>query len=106
MEDELNTPAGGAVDPRSGHIVDPHAVPTVFTDELLACGHANGVLNVTLGAVDYTYKLPDQDLYHVWVTSRLRMSLDMAERLHDALGKVVAAARSGRPLNFDPNKAN
>lgn len=72
-------------------IRDPHHVPITFGSVLIGVGHWNGVVNLTIGAAQFTPQVTtdtqaDPDFV---VTSRLRLDLACATQLYTALGKII-----------------
>lgn len=76
-------------------ITDPYSVPLTFVAHVLGQGHANGIVNLTLGAPRWTPTgttkdepegVVDMDMI---ITSRLRMDLACAQQLRDALDTLL-----------------
>jgi hypothetical protein len=71
-------------------ITDPHLVPVVFVNEVLGTGFVNGVVNITLGTMQFTPSLSDNEVDPDWVISaRLRMDMYCAQRLRDSLDAII-----------------
>lgn len=78
-------------------ITDPHNVPVTFVSQVLGQGHANGVVNLTLGVARWTPDgLPvekDEEGAKVEIdmviASRLRMDLSCAKQLRDSLDSIL-----------------
>ncbi|MGU3493368.1 hypothetical protein ACLBXM_04930 [Xanthobacteraceae bacterium A53D] len=92
MSDEENLPSTAA---KSVEVVDPLEIPPLFTDWLVTGGVNEGVVNVTLGAIDHSMRRTDDELARVMVVGRLRMSAGFAERLHRFLGDILGKSEEG-----------
>ncbi|MTH33067.1 hypothetical protein GL279_00445 [Paracoccus limosus] len=86
MVTEVELAAAG----KSVEIIDPNAVETEFVDWLVSCKQFEGVVSLGLGTVDYAAQKPGQENPHVVITSKLRMSIPMAARIHAVLGMMLA----------------
>lgn len=72
-------------------ITDPHRVPVTFVSGVLNQGIVNGVINVTLGTLNFTPSATEVTPDMV-IASRLRMDLVCAAQLRDALDSLLTAA--------------
>lgn len=73
-------------------ITDPYNVPITFCNDVVASGHLNGTVNLTLAAARFsptTQGKIDPDLV---IASRLRMDLYCAASLHAALGRILESS--------------
>lgn len=70
-------------------VIDRDAVETQFVDWLVSCKQFEGVVSLGLGTVDYAAQKPDDENPHVVITSKLRMSIPMAARIHAVLGAML-----------------
>lgn len=70
-------------------IVDPHDVQTTFVDWIVSVGVVEGVLNISLGTVDYSMRRNNDELPRVVIGSRLRMTAGHAKRVHEAIGNAL-----------------
>jgi len=107
MEDHMA--ADNNITPQLIPVIDPKLVDTKFVDWLVTCGQIENVLNITFGVINQPIKGDSSDGLHVEVASKLRMTLDMAERVHAVIGNVLAQAGRGAavtPPDSIRNKLN
>ena len=75
-------------------ITDPHTVPVTFVNQVVAAGHLNGVVNLTLATARWSPK-PDGKVDIDMVTaSRLRMDLVCAVQLRAQLDRIIGEAEA------------
>lgn len=70
-------------------IGDPYKTPTIFVNQVVGCGHLNGVVNITLATAQFTPNTDggvDPDFV---ITARLRMDLFCASQVYEQLGKII-----------------
>lgn len=89
----MNETTGSAGPKRIATYVDPYNAPPLFVDWIMTGGTFEGVLNLSLGSVDHTFRDEESDLPRVAVLARLRMSIEFAERLQAALGDLVKKSK-------------
>lgn len=91
------------VRPKQPKVVDPHHVETAFVDWLVTAGAYDGVVNLTLGALDHAFAIPPDGLADAVITSRLRMSMVTAERLYNVLGGLLGKEpQAAGPITVPP----
>ena len=84
-------------DKLSEPLTDPNNEPIKFVNEVAGIGILNGVVNITFSTARF---LPQDDVVILdqIVASRLRFDLYCAQRLHDALGKILDENTKGPAL--------
>lgn len=73
-------------------VVVASGVNVTFVDWIITGGHYEGVVNLALGTIEHSLKDPDDEMAHVMITSRLRMTIPFAARLHAVLGDMLQGA--------------
>lgn len=86
-------------------IVEPEGSSIAYADWIVTGGSFEGVVNLSLGTVDYALRGNADEPFRVVVCANLRMSTAFATRLHAALGHilgVVPAADEPGPATTPP----
>lgn len=83
-------------DPKTEFLVipDPDNVPVVFASHVVAAGHLNGVVNLTLAVARFSPNAAggvDPDLV---VASRLRLDMGCTAQLYEQLGRILGQAEA------------
>ena len=75
-------------------ITDNGGAPVVFVSDIAAAGMLNGVINVTFVTANFTpVGTGTQDMTtDLVISSRLRMDMYCATRLHDQLARIIEDA--------------
>lgn len=82
-------------------VTDPNNVPVTFVNQVLGQGHANGVINLTLGVARWTPVGPREDAPNgvvevdMVIASRLRMDLQCAKQMRDSLNELLSKLLPG-----------
>ena len=75
-------------------VTDPHAVPVTFVNQVVAAGHLNGVVNLTLATARWSPTPKGEVDIDMVVASRLRMDLVCAVQMRDQLDRIIAQAEA------------
>lgn len=70
-------------------IVEPENSRVVYADWIVTGGAFEGVVNISLGTVDYSLRAGPDEPFRVLVCANLRMSTAFAGRLHNALSHIL-----------------
>ena len=70
-------------------IVEPENARVVYADWIVTGGAFEGVVNISLGTVDYSLRAGPDEPFRVLVCANLRMSAAFAGRLHSALSHIL-----------------
>lgn len=75
-------------------ITDPHNVPITFFNQVVAAGHFNGVVNLTLGAARFSPTEAGAIDTDMIVAARLRMDMAGAVQMRDQLDRIITQAEA------------
>ncbi len=75
-------------------ITDPHNVPVTFVNQVVAAGHLNGIVNMTLGVARFSPTEAGAIDTDMIVASRLRMDMACAMQLRDQLDRIIGQAEA------------
>lgn len=70
-------------------IPDPNRVPVQFVNQLVGTGFLNGVVNVSFATAQFTPMSDGSVEVDAIMASRLRMDLNVAQQLHEQLGRLL-----------------
>ena len=75
-------------------VTDPHLVPVAFVNQVVAAGHLNGVVNMTLGVARFSPTPAGEIDTDMIVASRLRMDMACAMQMRDQLDRIIGQAEA------------
>ncbi len=76
-------------------VVEPAGSTVAYADWIVTGGSFEGVVNISLGTVDYSLRGKADEPFRVIVCANLRMSTAFATRLHAALGHILGEPQQG-----------
>ncbi len=80
--------------PEPLRVTDPHLVPVTFVNQVVAAGHLNGVVNMTLAVARFS-PTPEGAIDTDMITaSRLRMDMGCAVQVRDQLDIIIGQAQA------------
>ena len=75
-------------------VTDPHLIPVAFVNQVVAAGHLNGVVNMTLGVARFSPTPEGAIDTDMIVASRLRMDMACAMQMRDQLDRIIGQAET------------
>lgn len=75
-------------------ITDPDNVPVVFVNQVVAAGHLNGVVNLTLAVARFSPNPDGKVDPDLTVASRLRLDMGCAAQLYEQIGRILSQAQA------------
>lgn len=73
-------------------VTDPYNAPVTFVNQIVAAGHLNGIVNMTLAVARFS-PTPDGEIdTDMIVASRLRMDMSCAIQMRDQLSRIIGQA--------------
>ncbi len=75
-------------------VTDPHLVRVEFVNQVVAAGHLNGVVNMTLGVARFSPTPEGAIDTDMIVASRLRMDMGCAVQMRDQLDRIIGQAEA------------
>lgn len=90
-------------------ITDPSNVSITYINQVVGCGHLNGVANITLAVARFTPNASGKVDPDLVIASRLRMDMPCLAQLHEQIGQILgqamatAMATTAAPGKSGPN---